>query len=328
MMRLVPVSRGFFPLFRSLCRCAPPTVALVLGLHCGLAMARVARSHGQSAQMRPPARPAAAAPVAGHPVPRPGYLGVGLRNLDAAEATRLHLHGAMAAEIVTVDRDAPAWAAGLRRGDIVIDFNGNPVAGLEDLSRRLRACAEGETVTLRVRHNGEERTVAVTLGDEQTIAEQALNRHLDTGSEAAPATPEIETSPLPGGEEDFVSPAPPSPTPPTSSHGITSTLLDALIPASYYTGLEVDPLTTQLALYFGVPGRGGLLVTAVSAHSPADLAGLTAGDVILAAGGNPVLTRSALAHAVRSAKGMPVALLVQRNRRSITLSLQPGRRRP
>ena len=295
--------------------------ALLLG--CCSAQARV------RGQARPPERPSSSAPIGARPIlARPGYLGVGLRDLDAAEATRLRLHGAIGAEIVTVDRDAPAWTAGLRRGDIVIDFNGNPVDGLEDLRHRLRACIEGETVTLRVRHNGEEHTVAVTLGDEQAIAEQSLQRRLGASADtSAPSEqPQGAAQPLPGVESDFSDPPPPS-APANTSRGITSTLLDALIPASYYTGLEVDPLTAQLAAYFGVGGRGGLLVTAVSRLSPADSAGLTAGDVILIAGGKPVSSRSGLAHVVRASRGRPIPLVVQRNRRELTLSLQPGRHR-
>ncbi len=234
----------------------------------------------------------------------------------------------MGAEIVTVDRDAPAWAAGLRRGDIVINFNGEPVDGLEDLRKRLRACSEGETVTLRVSRHNEEHTVAVTLGDEQAIAEQALQRRADPADD----TPVPQGEAFLGGarntpqlERGFVASSPPAPA--SSSRGMASTLLDALIPTSYSTGLEVDPLTPQLAAYFGVAGRSGLLVTSVSRRSPAEAAGLTAGDVILSAAGKPVSSRSALAHAVRASKGMPMALVVQRNRRELTLSIVAGRSR-
>jgi serine protease Do len=303
--------------------CARRAAVAALLLSCCCAQARV---HGQA---RLPERPSNGAPAAGRPVlARPGYLGVGLRDLDASEATRLHLHGAMGAEIVTVDRDAPAWTAGLRRGDIVIDFNGNPVDGLEDLRRRLRACAEGETVTMRIRHNGKEHTIAVTLGDEQAIAYRSLQQRLNPSGESPSATeqPQSAAENLPGVESDFSDPAPP-PAAANTSRGITSTLLDALIPASYYTGLDVNPLSAQLAIYFGVGGRGGLLVTAVRTHSPADSAGLTAGDVILIAGGKPVSSRSGLAHVVRGSKGQPIPLVIQRNRRELTLSLQPGRHR-
>jgi serine protease Do len=303
--------------------CTVPAVTLALLLACCAAQARV---HGR--QNRPPGRASSGSPVAARPVlPSPGYLGVGLRDLDASEATRLHLHGAMGAEIVTVDRDAPAWTAGLRRGDIVINFNGEPVDGLEDLRKRLRACTEGETVTLRVSRHGDEHTVAVTLGDEQAIAEQALQGRVDP-IEDTPGPQEALQSGARGTqdmERDFVTPSPPAPA--NTSRGMASTLLDALIPTSYSTGLEVDPLTPQLAVYFGVAGRRGLLVTSVSLRSPAEAAGLAAGDVILSASGKPVSSRSALAHAVRASRGMPMTLVVQRNRREMTLTLLSGRNR-
>jgi S1-C subfamily serine protease len=49
--------------------------------------------------------------------------------------------------------------------------------------------------------------------------------------------------------------------------------------------------------------------------------------VILSASGKPVSSRSALAHAVRASRGMPMTLVVQRNRREMTLTLLSGRNR-
>ncbi len=253
-----------------------------------------------------------------HAMQRPGYLGVSLRDLDSAEATRLNLHGAMGAMIVTVDRDAPAWAAGLRPGDVLLELNGQPVDGVDALRRRLRECYAGSSITLRVRRRGEDMSFAMVLGDQDLIAQNALSLHLRTAGNGGPA---------PG--FGFAAPFPASPAPPTVtvSHGMASTLFDALMPASTYTGLEVDPLTPQLAAFFGLHASGGMLVTAVSAGSPAAIAGFAAGDVILRAGEKSVLTRSELARALHKGRGGAVPVAVLRNRQELVLSLQPGKRK-
>lgn len=259
-----------------------------------------------------------------HPMPRPGYLGVSLRDLDAAEATRLGFRGnVMGAMIVTVDRDAPAWAAGLRSGDVLVELNGQPVEGVDALRRRLRECYAGTQVTLRVRRRGDEMSFAVALGDQKEIAQHALDLHLrpaGNGFPLAAPTPGLATG------LGFALPAPPPPAP-TKGRGVASTLFDALMPNSGYTGLEVDPLTSQLAAFFGVHVNGGLLVTAVSGGSPAAVAGIAAGDVILRAGDKPLITRSDLARALHKGKGNAVTLALLRNHQEMVLSLQPGKRK-
>lgn len=55
-------------------------------------------------------------------------------------------------------------------------------------------------------------------------------------------------------------------------------------------GLEVRPLTRDLAKQFGIRGDSGLVVTGVEDGSPAHAAGLENGDVIEKAGGQPVFS--------------------------------------
>lgn len=253
-----------------------------------------------------------------HPMQRPGYLGVSLRDLDSAEATRFNLHGTMGAMIVTVDHDAPAWAAGLRPGDVLLELNGQPVDGVDALRRRLRECYAGTSITLRVRRRGEDMSFAVSLGDQDLIAQNAFSLHLRSASNGSGSLPMGRF----GSATAF-----PAPPPVAGGHGVASTLFDALMPASTYTGLEVNPLSPQLAAFFGVHAKGGVLVTAVSAGSPAAIAGFAAGDVILRAGETWIATRGQLAHALHKGRGAAVPVAVLRDRQELVLSLQPGKRK-
>jgi len=254
---------------------------------------------------------------------RLGYLGVSLRDLDAAESTRLSRHNATGAMIVTVDRDAPAWTAGLRPRDVIVEFNGQPVDGLDMLRKRLRECSAGESITLRIQRGQSEMSFSVTMGDQDAIAQDALNRHLRSSTFA----PEPSLSTRDKASSFVSTQAPPPPAPATGSRGVASTLLDALIPEGTYTGLEVDPLSPQLAFFFGVHAPGGLLVTAVNANSPAAEAGLTAGDVIVRARSTPVSSRGDLAHSLHEVKEGAVPLAVLRNHQELTVNLLPRKRR-
>jgi len=50
-----------------------------------------------------------------------------------------------------------------------------------------------------------------------------------------------------------------------------------------YLGVNLSDLTDQLRSYFGVKGNGGVLISEVTEDSPAEKAGLKAGDIVLKA---------------------------------------------
>lgn len=66
-------------------------------------------------------------------------------------------------ELQQVERDSDAWAKGLRAGDILTAANGQPITGLEDLTRIKLGLGPGDTVTLTCLRDGELFTVDVEL---------------------------------------------------------------------------------------------------------------------------------------------------------------------
>ncbi|MFK0689904.1 S1C family serine protease [Mesorhizobium sp. IMUNJ 23033] len=86
-----------------------------------------------------------------------GYLGAGLHPIRNGDA-----HGAM---VMSLDDSGPAKAAGLYVGDIVVSWNGEAVHGPRDLIRKLGPDSAGASVTLGVVRGGEQRDVAVTIGE-------------------------------------------------------------------------------------------------------------------------------------------------------------------
>ena len=87
-------------------------------------------------------------------------------------------------------------------------------------------------------------------------------------------------------------------------------------------GISVQSLTPQLAEFFGVPGGHGILVSSVEKGSPAEAAGMRAGDVIVKANNNPVEDSGDFREAVRENPGKTIPVVVIRDKREQTLQLK------
>ena len=92
-----------------------------------------------------------------------GYLGVAVGPVpeDVRRARGLPArHGALVAEVVS---RSPAASAGLQPGDIIVAFQGEPIANPQDLTRRVAATPPGTTTRVDVVRNGGRETVRTTL---------------------------------------------------------------------------------------------------------------------------------------------------------------------
>jgi membrane-associated protease RseP (regulator of RpoE activity) len=90
--------------------------------------------------------------------------------------------------------------------------------------------------------------------------------------------------------------------------------------SSLKVGAMVEPLTSQMAEYLGVPS--GLMVKQVARKSAAETAGLKAFDVILKVGGDSIGTMSDWERSLRVNQGKSVQVTVLRDRKQQTLTLQ------
>ena len=59
---------------------------------------------------------------------------------------------------------SPAASAGIKPGDIILGFQGEPIQNPHDLTRRVAGTPPGAKVALRVTRGGRETPVEVTLG--------------------------------------------------------------------------------------------------------------------------------------------------------------------
>jgi serine protease Do len=170
------------------------------------------------------------------------------------------------AVIDDVRRDSPAEKAGLRRGDVVVEFDGERVRSAQQFSRLVRETAPGRTVSATVLRDGRRSVVSI----------------VPTVERRADAT--IDPDPFRDLSQDFRDFN-------FEFRGVGS---------RGRLGVTIEDLTPQLADYFGA--KEGVLVTAVTADSAAARAGLKAGDVITKVGTMTVRSRADLTFALRETR--------------------------
>jgi serine protease Do len=228
------------------------------------------------------------------PVSR-GYLGVGVIELTDDRVKALNLKDDHGVEVKHVGENSPAAKAGLKEGDVILEVNGKAIEDVDQFIRSIIETQPGAKVDLTVWRNGRNETMSATV-------------------ESRPANlfvfgaPDLPDSPLP--------PMPPMPQLPLNGDNLFS------VPPgnSARVGFEGETLSPQLAEYFGV--KEGVLVRSVTAKTPAERAGLKAGDVVVKVNGTPVTSPREISGLVRAGRGKTVSFTVMRNKKEISLRVQ------
>jgi serine protease Do len=83
-----------------------------------------------------------------------------------------------------VDHDSPAERAGLRAGDVIVEYDAKPVSDGEHLTAMVQATPVGKAVQVVFYRDGQRRTVTVTPDELKLEAEQAPKRTAGGGSSA------------------------------------------------------------------------------------------------------------------------------------------------
>jgi serine protease Do len=93
-----------------------------------------------------------------------GWIGVQIQPVTADIAEGLGLKKAAGALVSEPQPNGPAAKAGIESGDVIMAVDGNPVNDARELARRIGTMAPGTSVKLGVLHQGQEKTVTLTLG--------------------------------------------------------------------------------------------------------------------------------------------------------------------
>lgn len=231
-----------------------------------------------------------------------GWLGVTIAEVTAEKARELRLPAERGVLVTDVEENSPAAKAGLRANDVIIEYNGQRVEGTVQFRRMIRETPAGRTVQLTLWRDGRSQTVSVELGSWQERFRQRFRV----------VEPDLELR-IPPRIEVF----------------------REFFPGTPVLGIVGEDLSGQLAEYFGVPDGEGVLVREVRSGSPAEKAGLKAGDVILRVDNERVRTLAELREKLRSPReGKNVRLDVLRRGQSLSFNVEielppsRGRTRP
>jgi len=262
------------------------------------------------------------------------YLGVLLENVDAEDAKELNLKEERGALVEKVMEDSPAEKAGLKKDDVILSMNGQPVESSAQLKRMIGESVPGRTARFLVIRDGKEQTLTAALGGQKGAScklkkmeweprEEDLERfeirlrdkddelhlklkelkelektkelemleHLDELENLEVLEPEVDGQ------------------------------IRVFIGGRARLGVKLDSLTDQLGGYFGVKDGDGALITEVMKDTPAEKAGLKAGDIILSVDGEKIEDAGDVREILADKEG-PVELTVLRDRKEIKIKAE------
>jgi serine protease Do len=92
-----------------------------------------------------------------------GFMGVNIQDVTPGLAEKFELDERQGALIAEVTPDSPAEEAGLKPGDVVLEFNGRPVVDSRNLKLQVAQVAPGREVPVKISRDGEVQKLEVKL---------------------------------------------------------------------------------------------------------------------------------------------------------------------
>ncbi len=223
------------------------------------------------------------------------------------------------AKVRSVEKDSPAEKAGLKDGDVVVRFDGEAVRSASQLARLVRETPSGRSVPIEVTRGGARQSLTATLAE----GSRGFSVFSGDGGDFAFDQPDFDVR------------LPEPPAPPAAPHMQLMPHAWAwrngdsgdrnfrfLLGGPRKLGIEYMDIGEQLAGYFKLSGRTGVLVSSVDADGPAAKAGIKAGDVVLKLDEKAIEDGDDLREAVSQAEGgKEVTVTVQREGRPLDLKV-------
>lgn len=202
-----------------------------------------------------------------------GYLGVSVRDVTADDVKELKLQKEAGVYVRDVDENSPAEKAGLAAKDVITEYAGTPVISARQFRRLILETPVDRQVSLTIVRNGQPSTKSLRIGQRETgRLGRSYNFRMPEG---------------PGGWDNFRFQMP--------DFGENGRGRGMVIgPRRARLGINGVELTDQMAQFLGVTGKEGVLVLEVQKDTPAEKAGLRAGDVIVSVDGKTVNSLSDL----------------------------------
>jgi serine protease Do len=93
-----------------------------------------------------------------------GYLGVAIQAITPELAKGMNLKDTKGALVADVTKGSPAETAGIKRGDVIVSFDGKDVAEVTTLPSLVAATPIDKAVPVKILRNAAEQTLSVTVG--------------------------------------------------------------------------------------------------------------------------------------------------------------------
>lgn len=94
-----------------------------------------------------------------------GWLGVSIQPMTSVLAKQFGLKSEKGILVSDVMEDGPAQKAGIKRGDIILEYGGNEVNDISQFRNIIAIAKPGEEVNIKVLHEGKEETLHVVIGE-------------------------------------------------------------------------------------------------------------------------------------------------------------------
>lgn len=206
---------------------------------------------------------------------RRGWIGVRIQTVTDDIADSLNLDASGGALIASVTPTGPAEKAGLRAGDVIVEFDGKPVTQMRTLPRIVAEAEIDKPAQITYWRDGKKHTASVTIGELEKAEEEGL---LAAGGQR---------------ESD----------PSATAQGLSIETV----------GVSVRAISDEDRNAYNIPiDVQGVLVSAVAPGSEASEKGMMSGDVIVEINQQPVSEPKSAADLIEQAQksGRGAALLL------------------
>lgn len=241
---------------------------------------------------------------------RHAWLGIVGESVDRDLAESFDLPSEYGVIIDDILDDSPAEAAGLEEEDIIIGFNNDRIRDYDDLIDMIEDQKPGDEITLTIMRGDNKQEIKATLEGRPRHSKYS-NTWFSDDAFMVPRAPRAPRAPK-------VVKIPSIPK------------LDRMIyieDDGAYIGIRMSSLSKQLGEHFGVEKGRGVLITEVEDDSPAQKAGLKAGDVIVAVDGDKVWDFEDVTEVVdESREGDKLSITVMRDKKEVSLDVEVAER--
>lgn len=235
------------------------------------------------------------------------WLGVYTQSVDYEMAEAFDLGVNYGAIVNKIYEDSPAEKSGIKESDVIISIDGTKITDSDDLLDVVASYKKDDEIKLVVMRDDSEVKLKIKLGSR---SDYEVDNNKWFGKNRS------------GRLWGNASPVPPIPKIPSIGH-LSSPGNFMFFSNHSQIGVSISSLSDQLGEYFGVKNGEGVLITEVHQDSPAEKAGLKAGDVVIEIDGEQVETLSDLQDAIREKdEGDKAEIVFLRNKKEKTLSVE------